>query len=1284
DFNHSIFGQMVEGFDVREAISETAVNNSTQNKPVNDVTINTIDVFNDTENSVVMLKAVGNATGTTAVTFTVTDADGNTHSETISVTVAADTDNSQPYLNPITSPVSGTAGNPATLQLSSVDVEGDTVFYSASSVSGASSGSVSVDSSTGLVTVTPVAGFSGEIVVNVGVSDTAISSGQTADDNQSVSFNFAAVSTVATPTSVDLQTASDSGSSNIDNVTNVGSLTFLVGGVTDGATVELVNTSTGSVIGTGIASGTTITITTNNIAALGDGTYPIAARQRVGSVTSASTAALSVVYDTTSPASVASSAATQANVGRAYVTDLISTEEGSGLSYTLTTNPTGATIDSVTGVINWTPTTAQTGANTFNISLTDLAGNVRTETLTVNVAGAPQAEIKLQAVDLSGNAISSIAVGQEFFLQFIGVDARAFTKPGVYSAYADILFDGNLIEPVAGTPIDYDDDFEVVPKGSFSDGLIDELGAVSSRIVASNEGESLIASVRMIAKASGNVNIRSEPADDTDSDVLLFGQDDRVPADTVAYGNVSLAIGQTFTVVNDSFTVAEDSAATTLDVLANDTVDSGTGTLSVISVDQPTTGGTVTLSGGVVSFSPSADFNGTAEFTYRVANSSGSQQDGSVTVTVTAVNDSPSAVNDSFTVDQDSVSNSLDVLANDTFAPDSGETLSVTAVGTSSAGGTVTIATGGASVVYTPASGYIGADSFTYTISDGSLTHQATVSVTVQSVDEPPVAVADAFTVVEDAAEAVFDVTANDTRDAGNQAFELTAASASSGGSARVSDDGTQFFYRPAENFAGTEVVTYTIVDTGGGVATGTATFTVTPVNDAPPSLDKTVTVNRGSATEFSVLTLAELPANVDSGETLTITVGSNSTTAGGTTRVDATTNAVFYTPPSTTFTGTDTVAYTVSDGTLTSSGTLTIQVSEYTLRNIFVNYSTDANVGQFGSALVLKGTDLLDQQVSQTISSNADGFVFDSVLPGSYTIDVPAIGFLQGSTEARTISVESAADDGDTTVQLDVGQLKAQYISIRDWMGSAPTKTLLVAVAPGQSHSLVVPSPSTDTISQPVVSLDADGSNVTIRGTAPTGTDGAAQAVETTVSTVNNPNVQVRGEVDGLMLFKINVQTGGVTFNPAATTTTTETTTTTGSASTANVSVASSVQDDAPEFASSGSISNSIIVGEQQAEGESIATASVTVADAFVPSVITVPTQSRSAVLSLEDGDLWVESSIGNETEIEKVTDVSSIDSAMESVAATLSRVSLVGDQLAQSENVSAAAIDDVIRSEV
>ena len=103
--------------------------------------------------------------------------------------------------------------------------------------------------------------------------------------------------------------------------------------------------------------------------------------------------------------------------------------------------------------------------------------------------------------------------------------------------------------------------------------------------------------------------------------------------------------------VNDAITVAEDSAATAVDVLANDTVAPDTGeTLTVTAVTQPATGGTVTLVGGTVSFTPEPDFNGITTFTYTISDGNGGTDTATVTVTVTSVNDPPTAVDDVFTV----------------------------------------------------------------------------------------------------------------------------------------------------------------------------------------------------------------------------------------------------------------------------------------------------------------------------------------------------------------------------------------------------------------------------------------------------------------------------------------------------------------------------------------------------------------------------------------------------------------------------------------------------------
>ncbi len=110
---------------------------------------------------------------------------------------------------------------------------------------------------------------------------------------------------------------------------------------------------------------------------------------------------------------------------------------------------------------------------------------------------------------------------------------------------------------------------------------------------------------------------------------------------------------------------------------------------------------------------------------------------GSVTIDVAPVNDPPNAVNDSFNVLTDGGAQVLDVARNDSGAPDVGETLTVTAVGTAQ-NGVVVVGTGVDSGVvrYTPAAGFTGVDAFTYTIADDDgVTDTATVSLIVS--DDP-------------------------------------------------------------------------------------------------------------------------------------------------------------------------------------------------------------------------------------------------------------------------------------------------------------------------------------------------------------------------------------------------------------------------------------------------------------------------------------------------------------------------------------------------------------------
>ncbi len=181
---------------------------------------------------------------------------------------------------------------------------------------------------------------------------------------------------------------------------------------------------------------------------------------------------------------------------------------------------------------------------------------------------------------------------------------------------------------------------------------------------------------------------------------------------------------------DDAFGVSEDSSDNALDVLDGDT-DLDSDALTIFAVGTSNKVGTLVHSDTVITYTPATDFFGTETFTYTVGDGSGGYDTASVVVTVNNVNDAPVAVNDAYTTTQGvpltvpapGVLGNDDDVDDDSLAAvlDSGPT-----------NGALTPDVDG-SMIYTPAPGFSGTDTFTYHSHDGIVgSNVATVEIVVE------------------------------------------------------------------------------------------------------------------------------------------------------------------------------------------------------------------------------------------------------------------------------------------------------------------------------------------------------------------------------------------------------------------------------------------------------------------------------------------------------------------------------------------------------------------------
>ncbi len=285
-------------------------------------------------------------------------------------------------------------------------------------------------------------------------------------------------------------------------------------------------------------------------------------------------------------------------------------------------------------------------------------------------------------------------------------------------------------------------------------------------------------------------------------------------------------------------------------------------------------------------------------------------------------NDNPEARDDAAVTNEDT-SVLINVVANDEDDDTTngrGQTLTVKSGSVTAPGhGTAVIESN--KIRYTPASNCNGTDTFQYSVTDGydgSEASTATVTVTVNPVNDPPVAVGDSASTNEDTMLelSVSTLLANDT-DIDGGALSVTSVQGASHGTVSLVSGMVQFV--PALNYNGAASFTYTISDGRGGSSTATVSVAILPVNDAPTANADTASTAEDAAVIINVL------ANDTDVENDALTVTAVAGFQNGTAVISA--NKVVFTPVAD-FHGTGRFTYEISDGhggTASSSVTVTV-----------------------------------------------------------------------------------------------------------------------------------------------------------------------------------------------------------------------------------------------------------------------------------------------------------------------------------------------------------------------
>ena len=465
--------------------------------------------------------------------------------------------------------------------------------------------------------------------------------------------------------------------------------------------------------------------------------------------------------------------------------------------------------------------------------------------------------------------------------------------------------------------------------------------------------------------------------------------------ETYGWGLVDAYTALQWTATPNNPPVADDQSVTTnedesisITLTATDPDDDPL-TFSIVS--EPSHGVLTEIATGVT-YTPNANYNGEDSFTFKANDGKADSNIATVSVTVNAVNDKPVASSQSVTTEQDTAKNII-LTGSDV----DGDTLTY-AIASQPTNGILTedvnFGTHGI-VTYTPYSGFVGDDSFTFTVSDSQLiSDPAQISITVTKVNYPPVADDQSVTTNEDESISIT-LTATDTD---NDPLTYTIITMPTSG--ELTGNAPDLTYTPNPNFYGSDTLTFKANDGQADSNPATVSITVNAVNDAPVAnagLDQTVPDADGNEVETVTL---DGSASYDPDGSISLYEWIEGTTVLGTEAV---------------------ISYDFSVGTYTVTLTVTdnegVSASDQTVITVIANEAPVADAGPDQSAYV-----------GDTVNFDGSGSYDPDGEIVSYEWDFGDGGTASGAivshiyeTAGTYVAILTVTDNGDLTDSDDV-----------------------------------------------------------------------------------------------------------------------------------------------------------------------------------------------------------------------------------------------------------------------